>query len=176
MRMSKESCCSCSGRTVLQRTSIIQSREYKHGYENEHFAGKGPMKVDDDNFNTRYMVNHGYKTVFHNHLDAIMRTTLVYQDGQLMKFKGQLMRWARTAFGSNLKSSVTERSCYKAHPWTTFAIFISFFFNLALFYDSALALTLYKASGSRYLLALAFVLFLTKLIKPLPYLLREPRD
>lgn len=165
-----------SGRTALARTSIIQSAEYKHGYQNEYFNGIGPMKVDDDNFTTRYMVNKGFKTVFHNHPDATMTTTLVYQGGQLMKSKGQLMRWARTTFRSNLKSLVTERSCYAVHPWTTSAMFISCFFNLALFYDSALFVSLYLATGTTYLLLLASILFLTKLIKPLPHLLREPRD
>lgn len=104
------------GRTALVRTDIIQSPEYRNGFLNErwgspnHIWGESEsLKVDDGNFTTRFMVNHGYKTVFHNHPDALMETTLGV-DG-IEKFEGQLIRWARTTWRSNSTSLFRDRVC-----------------------------------------------------------------
>jgi cellulose synthase/poly-beta-1,6-N-acetylglucosamine synthase-like glycosyltransferase len=164
-----------SGRTGLVRTSAIHSLEYRTEFQNEYFGNTGPMKVDDDNFNTRFMVRHGYKVVFHNDPKATIETTLVHDPGQLTKFRGQLLRWARTTWRSNLKSLITDRACYQSIPWTTYAMFLSSFTNFALIYDALLFITL-SWSGSNYMPALVMVLLLTKLIKPLPHLMRERDD
>ncbi|RAL67591.1 hypothetical protein DID88_008344 [Monilinia fructigena] len=65
-----------SGRTSLVRTDIVKSLEYRQQYLSETFLGVGPVNCDDDNFNTRYMVNHGWKTVFHNRPQAMICTSL----------------------------------------------------------------------------------------------------
>jgi hypothetical protein len=133
------------------------------------------MKVDDDNFTTRFMVNHGYKTVFHNDKHAILATTLG-TTGRIPKFSGQLLRWARTTWRSNTTSLFVDRTCWKVHPWTTYAMFLSYFVNLALIYDPLLAYTLYKATGTQYFPIFFLLLFLSKLIKPFPHLRRNPED
>lgn len=169
-----------SGRTSLVRTSVIHSLAYRSEFQSEYFgsivSSVGPMKVDDDNFSTRFMVRHGFKTVFHNDEKAMIRTTLVSCEGQLEKFHGQLMRWARTTWRSNLKSLITDRACYHRTPWTTYAMFLSLFVNIAIIYDSLLFATLYLGGGGKHIGTLALVLLLTKLIKPLPHLLREKSD
>lgn len=166
-----------SGRTALTRTDIIQAAEFQNGFLNETwcFGQVGPMKVDDDNYITRYMINHGYKTIFHNSPDAIMHTTLGISGFE--KFKGQLIRWARTTWRSNSTSLFAERTCWSRHPWTTYSMFISSFVNFALFYDAALFATLCLSGGSRQsLLWLVAVLGATKVIKPYPHLSRYPKD
>ncbi|PMD57758.1 glycosyltransferase family 2 protein [Hyaloscypha bicolor E] len=164
-----------SGRTVLLRTSALHSLEYRTEFQDEYFVGIGPMKVDDDNFNTRFMVRHGYRTVFHNDPSATIETTLVHGTGQITKFRDQLLRWSRTTWRSNLKSLLTDRACYQRTPWTTYAMFISSFVNFALFYDLGLYWSL-KWSGAGHMCAFCMVLALSKLIKPLPHLAREWQD
>jgi len=132
------------------------------------------MKVDDDNFITRYMVKHGYKTVFWNQPEAMMTTTLGVSG--IVKFKGQLLRWARTTIRSNCVSMLQDKVCWTAHPWTSIAMFASAYFNIALIYDATLFLTLYKATETGYLGWLALALALSKLVKPLGHLIREPGD
>jgi cellulose synthase/poly-beta-1,6-N-acetylglucosamine synthase-like glycosyltransferase len=164
-----------SGRTALARTSILHSVEYREDYQNEHFLGVGPMKVDDDNFNTRFMVRHGFKTVFHNDPLATITTTLVTTPKCIPKFRCQLMRWARTTWRSNLKSLIMDRTCYQRTPWTTYAMFVSSLVNFAIIYDILMAYTLYK-SRTNQLCAFFVILLLSKIIKPLPHLMREYSD
>lgn len=167
-----------SGRTALTRTEIIHGVEYRKGFLDEKWwwGTVGPMKVDDDNYTTRFMVNHGYKTVFHNEPAALMCTTLGTEGGY-EKFAGQLIRWVRTTWRSNSTSLFVERKIWSAHPWTTYAMMISLFFNISLIYDLLLWLTLYK---SGYLVpfwwALAGFLVVSKTIKQVPHLLRNPSD
>jgi len=165
-----------SGRTALARTSVLHSLEYRSEFQAEFFGAHiGPMKVDDDNFNTRFMIRHGYKTHFHNDEHATITTTLVSTPGQLTKFRSQLLRWARTTWRSNIKSLLTDRACYQATPWTTYTMFVSSFVNFAILYDAAMFFAL-KWSGSGHMCSFVMLLLLSKLIKPLPHLWREPRD
>lgn len=55
-------------------------------------------------------------------------------------------------------------------------MFVPAYFNIALIYDSALFLTLYLATGTDYLGWLVWALALSKLVKSLDHLMREPRD
>lgn len=167
-----------SGRTALTRTEIVHSVEYCRGFLDEKWwwGTVGPMKVDDDNYTTRFMVNHGYKTVFHNEPAALMLTTLGTEGGY-EKFGGQLIRWVRTTWRSNSTSLFAERKTWRAHPWTTFAMMISLFFNISLIYDFLLWLTLYKSHYLKeYWCALALFLVVCKTIKQVPHLWRNRDD
>ncbi|PQE29401.1 capsule polysaccharide synthase protein [Rutstroemia sp. NJR-2017a WRK4] len=110
-----------SGRTGLIRTSIVQNKKFQDSFLSETFMGRGPMNVDDDNFITRYMVNHGWKTVFHNRPEACIESALGVQGGW-GKFAGQLLRWARTTWRSNLRSMLIDCVCWERHPWTSYAM------------------------------------------------------
>lgn len=167
-----------SGRTALTRTEIMHSVEYRRGFLDERWwwGSVGPMKVDDDNFTTRFMVNHGYKTVFHNEPAALMQTTLGVEGG-FEKFGGQLIRWVRTTWRSNSTSLFAERKIWRAHPWTTYAMMVSLFFNISLIYDPLLFTTLhYSGYLKEYGCALALFLAASKTIKQVPHLLRNPDD
>jgi len=120
------------------------------------------------------MVKNGWKTVFWNQPEAMMTTTLGISG--INKFKGQLLRWARTTIRSNMVSMIDDRICWRTHPWTTLAMFMPAYFNIALIYDAALFLTLWMASGTEHFHVLTAVLTLSKLVKSLDHLGREPRD
>ncbi|OJD11426.1 hypothetical protein ACJ73_09538 [Blastomyces percursus] len=62
-----------SGRTVAYRTEILQS--CMEAFVNETWFGKS-LNADDDNFLTRWMVTHGFKTYFQSHPDAEVLTSL----------------------------------------------------------------------------------------------------
>lgn len=65
--------------------------------------------VDDHNFITRWMVvAKGYKIVFKSHRFALMETTLGIEGGW-KKFTGQLLRWARPTWLTNLTTLLAER-------------------------------------------------------------------
>jgi cellulose synthase/poly-beta-1,6-N-acetylglucosamine synthase-like glycosyltransferase len=166
-----------SGRTALVRTSIMQDIDFRKGYLREmwFWGTVGPMKVDDDNYITRWMVNHGWKTVFHNAPDAIMETSLGTTGG-VEKFRGQLIRWVRTTWRSNSTSLFAERNCWSVHPWTTYAMFISSFVNIAIIYDPLLIYTLYRSGYTQYMCTLLLAILVSKLIKPIEHMRREPQD
>ena len=166
-----------SGRTALVRTNIVQHVDFRQEFLNETWWwGKvGPLKVDDDNCITRWMVKHGWKTVFHNSPDAVLETTLGTTGG-LQKFRGQLIRWVRTTWRSNSTSLFSERTCWVVHPWTTYAMFFSSFVNIALIYDPLLILTLYRSGYTQHMYSLLIALLVSKLIKPIEHLRREPQD
>jgi cellulose synthase/poly-beta-1,6-N-acetylglucosamine synthase-like glycosyltransferase len=167
-----------SGRTALTRTEIMHSVEFRQGFLNEKWwwGTVGPMKVDDDNFITRFMVNHGYKTVFHNEPAALMQTSLGVEGG-FEKFRGQLIRWVRTTWRSNSTSLFAERKVWHAHPWTTYAMMISLFFNISLIYDPLLFYTLSRSGYLKeYGYALLGFLVVSKTIKQVPHLIRNPDD
>ncbi|RDW62283.1 hypothetical protein BP6252_11716 [Coleophoma cylindrospora] len=163
-----------SGRTAMTRTRIIQSAAFRNGFTSESWLGAGPMKVDDDNFITRFMVNHGYKTVFQNCPEARMETVLGVSGPR--KLQGQMIRWARTTVRSNAVSLLIDRTCWRAHPWTTWGMFITSYLNNALIYDSLLFYTFKKSDMSFPLLYLVAAVYGSKLIKPFGHLCREPRD
>ena len=195
-----------SGRTALLRSSIFQSPSFQHAFLSEYCMGKGPLNVDDDNFIYRWMVSHGHKIVFHNAPEAVMETTLgMAEAGGWSKFRGQLNRWARTTWRSNSTSLFVERAVWQTQPWSVYAVYLSSFINLALFYDPALFFSLhYSSFGELYdkcselsvetyekliclppgvslrkssaLWILAGLILLSKLIKPLPHYMRNPRD
>jgi hypothetical protein len=170
-----------SGRTAFARSSILQSHLFHQFFLNETWGPwglVGPMKVDDDNCITRFMVNNGWKTVFHNRQPEGLMDNTLGTTGGWEKFNGQLIRWARTTYRSNLTSLFGDGECWIQHPWTTFSMFIALFFNIAILYDGALFWTLknsdYGTTGN--LVVLGLVLFVSKLIKPWDYYRRFPQD
>ncbi|TGO14874.1 hypothetical protein BTUL_0047g00360 [Botrytis tulipae] len=133
-----------SGRTCLLRTEIVQSVDYRSKFLSETFLGAGPVNCDDDNFNTRYMMNHGYKTVFHNRPEALIETTLG-KSGGWPKFYQQLIRWSRSIWRSHIKTVLIDGTCWKFCPWTSYAMFVSGLLNISIIYDSLLFFTLFKS-------------------------------
>ncbi|KAL8669444.1 MAG: hypothetical protein Q9168_005961 [Polycauliona sp. 1 TL-2023] len=148
-----------SGRTFAIRTGIIQNEQFVNGYRAEKWLGVLPLiAADDDNFLTRYLVNHGWEIAFQLTKEAELTTTL--EDNS--KFLAQC-------------------------PWTTYAVYFSSFNPPAVLMDSLLGYTLYRAVedlGSRFpmpdavtclLLFFLWIIF-TKTVKFLGYFRRHPTD
>ncbi|TGO46948.1 hypothetical protein BCON_0300g00080 [Botryotinia convoluta] len=168
-----------SGRTCLLRTDIVQTVDYRSKFLSETFLGAGPVNCDDDNFNTRYMINHGYKTVFHNRPEALIETTLDTSGGW-PKFYQQLLRWSRSIWRSHFKTILIDGTCWKFCPWTSYAMFVSGLLNISIIYDSLLFLTLFKSDfytennhAGAYLF---WALLLSRMIKPWHYYMRNKHE
>lgn len=165
-----------SGRTSAHRSEILKDPEFIAGFTNERFFFNefGPLNTDDDNFITRWNVRHGWKIKIQYCRDALIETTL----GTYPKFLSQCLRWVRTTWRSNSASLFTDRTLWYRQPWCVYSVYLTSFVNFALFYDSALAYTLFKSQlGTQTNLALLGVwISFTKMVKLTPYFLREPQD
>jgi hypothetical protein len=171
--------CVISGRTSAHRTQILNRDDFIQGfcYETIFFGMFGPLNADDDNFIARWVIRYGYEIVFQSGPNAIMETTL----GEVAKFQSQCLRWVRTTWRSNLASLVTDRTVWKRQPWGVYAIHLASLTNFALFYDSAMLFTLWKTVKHTdfvlsAMLAMALVIFLSKLVKTMAHFQRHPRD
>ncbi|KAI9651278.1 hypothetical protein NHQ30_001316 [Ciborinia camelliae] len=133
-----------SGRTQLVRTDIVQSLEYRQQFLSEYFLGAGPIQGDVDNFITRYMANHGWKTVFHHNPEAMIYTTLGTRGGW-PKFIKQLLLWSRAIWRSNLKTIFIDGRCWRWHPWTSYTMFLAGIFNISILYDPLLFFALFQS-------------------------------
>jgi cellulose synthase/poly-beta-1,6-N-acetylglucosamine synthase-like glycosyltransferase len=167
-----------SGRTAVYRTDILQHQKFLRGFVNERFFfGKfGPLNADDDNFICRWLVTNGWTVKIQYGEDARIETTL----GEWPKFPSQCLRWSRTTWRSNTASLLTDRTVWRRQPWCVYAVYLTSLVNFALFYDGALLYTLTRTSfyqtNTNLLLALGGWIFLTKMVKTLPYFLRQPAD
>jgi len=93
-----------SGRTGAYRTEILKDCGFLDGFENEMW-GKDILYADDDNFITRWLVAHQWKTWVQYDPECEIETTLETS----IKFLYQCSRWARSNWRSNWKSLVRER-------------------------------------------------------------------
>lgn len=166
-----------SGRTAAYRTSLLNNQTFLNEFANEmfFFGRLGPINPDDDNKITRHVVKSGYKLVIQNHPDATIETDL----GNPGKYLSQCLRWARTTWRSNSCSLFTDRTVWCAQPWCVYAVYITSFFNFALFYDAALLISLYNTTfggtGTAILIMMAWI-FASKMVKLLPHFRRHPKD
>ncbi|KAI9046715.1 hypothetical protein LZ554_009453 [Drepanopeziza brunnea f. sp. 'monogermtubi'] len=182
-----------SGRTVFYRTAVLKHPSFAVDYLRETWffgtVGREGFAVDDDNLLTRFTIGAGqHKVWFQNSEESTMHTTL----GEPGKFFKQMDRWIRTTWRSNSTSLLSDQTPWRTQPWSVYAIYLSSFVNFALFYDAALLITLWKGwedmdlalfrlRGSfmdreKGISILAWILFLSKMIKPFPHFWRNPRD
>ena len=97
-----------SGRTAAYRTRIVQDEEFKHEFTHETWRTY-QLNADDDNFMTRWMVSHGWKTYVQYHKQCELQTTL--EDNH--RFVKQCLRWSRSNWRSNLTSMFVERDIWR---------------------------------------------------------------
>jgi hypothetical protein len=93
-----------SGRTGAYRSEILKSHDFLEGFMTETW-GRWTLNADDDNFITRWLVSHQWKTWIQYEQECELETTL--EDG--MKFLYQCSRWARSNWRSNFTSMCRER-------------------------------------------------------------------
>lgn len=97
-----------SGRTGAYRAGILKSHDFLEAFQTERW-GKYNLNADDDNFVTRWLVSHQWKTWIQYERECEIETTLENSS----KFLYQCSRWARSNWRSNWTSLVHER-----HVWT----------------------------------------------------------
>ena len=93
-----------SGRTGAYRSEILSSHDFLEGFQTEMW-GKYIMNADDDNFVTRWLVSHRWKTWIQYESECMVETTLENSS----KFLLQCTRWARSNWRSNSTSLLRER-------------------------------------------------------------------
>ncbi|KAL8917393.1 MAG: hypothetical protein Q9172_005878, partial [Xanthocarpia lactea] len=99
-----------SGRTLAIRTGIVQNEQFIGQFWEEKWLGFLPLvAADDDNFVTRYLVNHGWKIAIQLTKEAELTTTL--EDNP--KFLAQCIRWRRTTWRSNFTSLFIDRVIWR---------------------------------------------------------------
>jgi hypothetical protein len=96
------------------------------------------------------------------------------------KFRGQVLRWARTTFRSNPRS-LLDRHVWRTQPWSVYAVQTAWMVNFALFFDpfllAALGQTRLAVESSQPLwLYLVLWIMATKIVKLLPYFKDNPGD
>ncbi|KAK6222976.1 glycosyltransferase family 2 [Colletotrichum tabaci] len=178
-----------SSRTAVYRTRLLKADGVMDRYCNERFffglfGGKEGLGPDDDNFLTREAYRRGWAVKFQQTEDCTVETTL--GDESVAKFRGQLVRWARTTFRSNpcmlvrMLVRVTDVSNWRM-PFTYFAVYAAALFNFALLWDAALLVSLSCSTWSDGLLSrnvgkLVLWILWTKTIKIWPHIVRHPAD
>jgi cellulose synthase/poly-beta-1,6-N-acetylglucosamine synthase-like glycosyltransferase len=169
-----------SGRTSLIRTDIVLNTRFTNAFLNEYVFCWGPMMVDDDNFITRWVINHGFDVKMQSSEEATMTTTL----GTLpLKFRNQCKRWSRTTFRQNPIALFVDRTVWWKWPLTCWTTLFPWMYNAALIWDTLAVYTLaktklYEQSSCRATMLCSLVMFiwLTKLVKTIPWFYAYPRD
>ncbi|TQV96236.1 hypothetical protein V2A60_003332 [Cordyceps javanica] len=168
-----------SGRTGAYRSEILQSHDFLHGFKNEKWR-KWILNADDDNFVTRWLVSHQWKTWIQYERECELETTL--ENGP--KFLYQCTRWARSNWRSNWTSLVREKHIWVQQPWCTYALHIATFTSLAFAVDPLLLAACWWATaewdlGSRqsaFWAQFIFMFAFTKVVKLMGLFRRNPAD
>ncbi|CAF9907924.1 MAG: hypothetical protein HETSPECPRED_007938 [Heterodermia speciosa] len=173
-----------SGRTSAIRTSIVQTQKFIDDFNGEKWLGRiNLLAADDENFITRFLVNHGWRIAIQGAPEAALTTTLESDS----KFLGQCIRWYRTTWRSNFTSLFIDRVIWREQPWSSYALHISSFNPPALVVDGALSYFLHHAleaaqpnpygfSTMMGLVIFAVWLLFTKTVKLWPYFCEHPED
>ncbi|KAL2198899.1 glycosyltransferase family 2 protein [Corynascus similis CBS 632.67] len=168
-----------SGRTGAYRTEILKSYSFLGNFKNEKW-GRYILNADDDNFVTRWLVAHQWKTWIQYHPECEIETTLENST----KFLYQCSRWARSNWRSNWTSLVRERYVLTQQPWCTYALHLATFTSLAFVVDPLLLYSCWWGTENwetrnRYILLgaeIAFMFGFTKVVKLVGLFRKNPRD
>ncbi|KAI0976698.1 glycosyltransferase family 2 protein [Xylaria arbuscula] len=168
-----------SGRTGAYRSEILSSHDFLDGFQTERWRRYG-LNADDDNFVTRWLVNHQWKTWIQYERECEIETTL--ENGR--KFLYQCSRWSRSNWRSNFTSLFRERYVITQQPWCTYALHIATFTSLAFVVDPLIVLSLWWGTegwdmDTRRQLVWAQLIFLfaySKVIKLIGLFRRKPSD
>ncbi|KAL8970126.1 MAG: hypothetical protein Q9183_001665, partial [Haloplaca sp. 2 TL-2023] len=175
-----------SGRTFAIRSKIVQSDEWVAACAAEKWFFNIPLSsADDDNFVTRWLVNHGWAIKIQMAPQAHCTTVLKHTSA----FLGQCVRWQRTTWRSNITSMFVDKTIWSVHPWCSYAIHLSTFNPPAAVFDYLLAYLLFHAYTNGPPLvpnfpetrSRAFILFIiwiifARTVKLWPHLFRHPED
>ncbi|KAI6083942.1 glycosyltransferase family 2 protein [Hypoxylon rubiginosum] len=168
-----------SGRTGAYRSEILRSGEFLEGFKTERWRNY-ILNADDDNFVTRWLVSHQWKTWIQYERECEIETTL--ENG--LKFLYQCSRWARSNWRSNWTSLVRERYVLTQQPWCTYALHIATFTSLAFLVDPLLLVSLWwgtegwnlEARQRWFWAQFIFMFAFTKVVKLVGLFRRNPTD
>ncbi|KAL2270828.1 hypothetical protein VTJ83DRAFT_199 [Remersonia thermophila] len=168
-----------SGRTGAYRSEILKSYDFLASFKNEKW-GRYILNADDDNFVTRWLVAHRWKTWIQYEPECEIETTLENS----FKFLYQCSRWARSNWRSNWTSLVVERHVITQQPWCTYALHIATFTSLAFVVDPLLLFSCWWGTENweprqRYMLLgaeIAFMFGFTKVVKLVGLFRKNPCD
>ncbi|KAM6485442.1 glycosyltransferase family 2 protein [Trichoderma sp. SZMC 28011] len=168
-----------SGRTGAYRSSILKSHDFLDGFKTEKWR-KWILNADDDNFVTRWLVSHQWKTWIQYERECEIETTL--ENGP--KFLYQCSRWARSNWRSNWTSLVKERHVWRQQPWCTYALHFATFTSIAFIVDPLLLASCWWATAEwnlqyrhyAFWAQFIFMFAFTKFVKLMGLLLRNPSD
>ncbi|KAL8296193.1 hypothetical protein RB600_001603 [Gaeumannomyces tritici] len=167
-----------SGRTGAYRTHILRDQKFQHSFKTERWRNF-ILNADDDNFITRWLVSHRWKTWIQYERECEIETTLEYG----LKFLYQCSRWARSNWRSNWTSLVTERHIWRQQPWSTYALHIATFTSLAFVFDPLILASLWWGTADWdnmnrcYAFGAMLVFFaFTKVVKLMGLFKRNPKD
>lgn len=167
-----------SGRTHAVRTEILQDPLFLDGFCKERW-GKYHLNADDDNFITRWLVAHNWRTWIQYHRECEIETTLENN----FAFVKQCLRWARSNWRSNYTTLVVDRYVWRRQAWSVYAIYTATFTSLGLITDPFCFYAFYRASETwepsarltGWIVLVVWYLF-TKVIKRVGLLTRHPSD
>ncbi|KAL7943087.1 glycosyltransferase family 2 protein [Trichoderma barbatum] len=168
-----------SGRTGAYRSAILKSHDFLDGFKTEKWR-KWILNADDDNFVTRWLVSHQWKTWIQYERECEIETTL--ENGP--KFLYQCSRWARSNWRSNWTSLVKERHVWRQQPWCTYALHFATFTSIAFIVDPLLLASCWWATAEwnlqyrhyAFWAQFIFMFAFTKFVKLMGLLLRNPSD
>ncbi|KAF2641773.1 hypothetical protein P280DRAFT_397205 [Massarina eburnea CBS 473.64] len=162
---------------------IVKDGEFQKQFLNEFvkiFSSRftyGPLASDDDNFITRWVINHGFDVKVQYSDEATMTTIL----GKWPKFTQQCLRWSRTTFRQNPLALTVDRTIWWKWPISVWTTYIPWLWNAALLWDGLMIFglsqtELYKQTQHPGLMMACLVTFIyaTKLIKTAPWFWKNP--
>lgn len=171
-----------SGRTSLILSRIVKDEEFVEKFLNEYIwsfpslgvEGVGPLKADDDNFITRWVINHGMDVKIQYTEDATMATQLGRMDK--FKFVDQCMRWSRTTIRQNPIALFVDLTVWWKWPISVWMVYFPWMYNAALFWDTLAVwtfttTTFFRDSSAQYYwlgLLISFI-WMSKLTKTIPW-------
>lgn len=172
-----------SGRTNIIRTSVIQNDDFRASYTNERFFLNGmfgPLAADDDNFIVRWVLKRGWGIKFQYQDDARIEIAPI---GEYPRFLSQCLRWSRTTWRSN-PAALKIAYVWFRQPYSVYSIYLSSFFNFALFFDALLVYlfchtSTVSAAGGDWIKpvgTLVLWIICSKMVKLVTYFWREPLD
>ncbi|KAG0172215.1 hypothetical protein DFQ28_011280 [Apophysomyces sp. BC1034] len=168
--------CCLSGRTAAYRTVILKDPTFQHEFVYDYWRSKYKLNSGDDKFLTRWMITRGWSTYVQVCREAQLLST--FKDN--WRFLKQVLRWTRNTWRSDFRSLCIERSIWRRHPFVAYTMVDKCLNPLTLLSGPVSVVVLcflqYHLPSWNIVASYLVWLFLTRLIKLMPHLIRRPQD